>query len=323
MLKRGEIPSINGLISFVAAAEHRSFTRAASELNLTQGAISRQIREIEAHLGIRLFERIRQRVVLTDSGRQYLAQVKKALIDLADATQKAVSFSNSTILNLVVLPTFGARWLVPRLPSFQNKNPGITIHLTTRQQPVDFTAEPFDAAVFYDANNWPGTIAHLLMDVDMVGVCSPKLNAKRTIKSPADVAKFPLLHQAALHSLWPEWLAGAGVMLDGPVSGHTYQDFAMLAQAAAAGLGIALLPDYLAKEELMGKRLEIVAGEFLHIKTSFYLIVPESRASSTAVETFTNWLITEAGKWASSVHRSPNPKQRRAASLDRTERAAV
>jgi LysR family glycine cleavage system transcriptional activator len=108
-LKRTEIPSIGGLTSFVAAAQHGSFTRAASELNLTQGAISRQIREVESHLGIRLFERVRQRVVLTDAGRIYLSQVKKALDELAGATQRLTSFSNTTRLNLIALPTFAAR----------------------------------------------------------------------------------------------------------------------------------------------------------------------------------------------------------------------
>jgi LysR family transcriptional regulator, glycine cleavage system transcriptional activator len=326
MLKRGEIPSIGGLLSFVAAAEHGSFTRAARELNLTQGAISRQIREVESRLGIRLFERIRQRVVLTEAGRQYLTQVKKALNDLADAIQKAVSFSNSTTLNLVVLPTFGARWLVPRLSEFQNKHPDITIHLTTRQEPVNFDFEPFDVAVFHDAGNWPGTIARPLMTVDMLGVCSPKLNAKREIRTPADIAKFPLLHQAALYRLWPKCLTDAGVILNSPLPGHTYQDFSMLAQAAVAGLGIALLPDYLVEAELAGKQLEIVASEFLHIETSFYLIVPESRTSCPAVETFTDWLIAEADKWASSIRRSRAPKAgklSRKVSPDHAEEAAV
>ena len=163
-MKRGEIPSIGELTSFVAAAQHGSFTRAAGELNLTQGAISRQIRELETHLGIRLFERIRQRVVLTDAGKMYLSQVKKALDDLADATLRVASFSNSTTLNLVALPTFAARWLVPRLPNFQRVNPKIMIHITARQAPIDSALEPFDAAVFHGASHWPGTISHYLMD---------------------------------------------------------------------------------------------------------------------------------------------------------------
>jgi LysR family transcriptional regulator, glycine cleavage system transcriptional activator len=299
-LKRGEIPSIGELTSFVAAAEHGSFTRAASVLNVTQGAVSRQIHELENHLGIWLFERIRQRVVLTDAGKFYLPQVKKALDDLAVATQKVLSFSNHTTLNLAVLPTFAARWLLPRLPNFQSKNPGILIHLTTRQLPSSFSIESFDAAVFHDTHNWPGTIAHHLMDAEMVAVCSPKLNAKRAIKTLADIANFPLLHQNALPGRWAELIAATGAMLNGPLPGHTYQNFAMLAQAAVAGLGIALLPRYLVEEELMDKRLEIVARQLIDVKISYYLIVPETRASSSAIQIFANWLIAEARSWNSS-----------------------
>jgi len=304
-LKRGEIPSIGGLTSFVAAARHGSFTRAARELNLTQGAISRQIREIETQLGIRLFERIRQRVVLTDAGRLYLSHVKKALDDLSVATQKVVAFSDDTMLSLLVIPTFAARWLIPRLGDFQKKHPKIMIHLTTRQTPVEFAIETFDAAVFFGSPNWPGTIAHHLMDVEMVAVCSPKLRAKRAIKTPADVAKFPLLHQMSRPRRWAEWMAEVGVKLDKPLQGHIYQ-LAMLSQAAVAGLGIALLPRYLIEEELADKRLEEVASEFIDAKASYYLIVPETCTSSNAVQTFAKWLMAEARTWSSGNDRLAN-----------------
>jgi LysR family glycine cleavage system transcriptional activator len=293
-LKRGEIPSIGELTSFVVAAQHGSFTRAAGELNLTQGAISRQIRELESHLGIRLFERIRQRVVLTDAGKMYLSQVKKALDDLADATLRVASFSNSTTLNLVALPTFAARWLVPRLPNFQRANPKIMVHITARQAPIDSALEPFDAAVFHGAMHWPGTISQYLMDDDIVAVCSPKLNARRAIKTPADVVKFPLLHKMGKPNRWANWLAEVGIAPDGLLNGHAYQNFAMVAQAAVAGLGIALLPHYLVEEDVAIKRLEIVAAEFIHMTTSYYLILPETRASASAVQAFAKWLTAEA-----------------------------
>jgi LysR family glycine cleavage system transcriptional activator len=299
-LKRGEIPSIGGLTSFVAAAQHGSFTRAADELHLTQGAISRQIREVESHLGIRLFERIRQRVVLTDVGRIYLAEVKKALDELAGASQRVASLSNASRLNLVVLPTFAARWLVHRLPTFLKTNPTIMIHVTTRQSPIDFATEPFDAAVFHSASHWPGTISHYLMDADMIAVCSPKLNARHAIKTPADVAKFPLLHMLGEPSRWPEWMAQGGVTLSRPLHGHSYQNFAMIAQAAVAGLGIALLPRYLVEDEVAAKQLEIVANEFVDLKTLYYLILPETRASSNAVQSFAKWLIAEAQAFKSA-----------------------
>jgi LysR family transcriptional regulator, glycine cleavage system transcriptional activator len=292
-LKRGEIPSIGGLTSFVAAAQHGSFTRAADELHLSQGAISRQIREIESHLGVRLFERIRQRIILTDAGKLYLTQVKTALDELADATRKVSSFSNGAILNLVALPTFATRWLVPRLPKFHNKHPTIAVNVTTRQSPSDHAREPFDAAVFHSAPHWPGTISHFLMHADMVAVASPKLNARRVIKAPGDVAKFTLLHNMGNRSCWAGWFDEAGVKLERPPHSHAYQDYEMVAQAAVAGLGIALLPRYLVEGDLAARRLEIVASDFADIKTSYYLVLPESRAGSSAVQAFAEWLIAE------------------------------
>jgi LysR family transcriptional regulator, glycine cleavage system transcriptional activator len=298
-LKRGDIPSIGGLTSFVAAAQHGSFTRAGKELAVTQGAISRQIRELESLLGIRLFERIRQRVVLTDMGRLYLTHVKRALDELSLATRKVVAYSDSSILNLVVVPTFAARWLIPRLGDFHKKHPKIYVHLSTRQKPFDIALEPFDAVIFYGVPNWPGTISHHLMDMKMVAACSPTLRAKRAIKAPADVLKFPLLHQMARPNRWSEWMAEVGLPHNGPLRGHTYQ-LAMLSQAAVSGLGIALLPRYLIEEELADKRLEIVGASFLQAKTTYYLIVPEARAGSNALQAFTKWLIAESQAWSAA-----------------------
>jgi LysR family glycine cleavage system transcriptional activator len=294
-LKRGDIPSIGGLTSFVAAAEHGNFTRAADVLNLTQGAISRQIREIESHLGTRLFARVRQRVVLTDAGKLYLSHVKKALDDLADGARKVASISNGAVLNLVALPTFAAHWLVPRLSNFQNDNPTISVQVTTRQSPIDFAVEPFDAAIFHSASSWPGTTSRFLMDAALVAVCSPKLNARRAIKAPADIANFPLLHKSGRPGRWSIWLAEMGARRHEPLHGHTYENFAMIAQAAVAGLGIAMLPRYLVEGEIAAKRLEIVASEFFDLKTSYYLILPEARAGSRTVQAFAAWLIEEAG----------------------------
>lgn len=294
MVKRGQIPSIGELMSFVAAAQHGSFTRAADELSLTQGAISRQIRLLESQLGITLFERIRQRVVLTDAGKLYLPHVQEALDDLAKATRQVMAFSDNTILNLAVLPTVATRWLIPRLPDFHRRCPKVTIHLTTRQRPVDFALELFDAAISYGSPNWPGTITHHLMDVDVVPVCSPKLHERRRIKTPADIATYPLLHQMSRPTRWAEWMKGAGVELEGALNGHTYEQFSMIAQAAVSGLGVALLPLFMLEEELATGKLEIVSKQFLATKTSYYLVIPETRASAGASKQFADWLIGQA-----------------------------
>jgi LysR family transcriptional regulator, glycine cleavage system transcriptional activator len=204
-LKRGELPSIDGLVAFVAAAEHGSFTRAADQLNLSQGAISRQVRDVETRLGIRLFERVRQRIVLSDAGRHYLPQVKKALRDLTDASSSVKSLSSNTSLHIAALPTFAGFWLVPRLSHFQKQNPAITIHVTAWQPPINYSRAPFDAAVLHGAAHWPGTISYHLFDEDMVAVAHPKLGAGHGIQVAADITKFPLLHNMAGPSRWIEW----------------------------------------------------------------------------------------------------------------------
>src|SRR5262249_32600782 len=162
--------------------------------------------------------------------KMYLAHVKKALDDIADATQRAASFSNKTTLHLVALPTFAARWLVPRLPNFQKSNPKIVVHITARQAPIDSALEPFDAAVFHGASHWPGTISQYLMSENVVAVCSPKLAARRAIKVPTDVVKFPLLHKMGKPNRWADWMAEFGIAQDGLLDGHAYQNFAMVAQ---------------------------------------------------------------------------------------------
>jgi LysR family glycine cleavage system transcriptional activator len=307
-LKRGELPSIDGLVAFVAAAEHSSFTRAAAQLNLTQGAVSRQVREIETHLGLRLFERVRQRIVLTDAGRLYLPQVKKALRDLGDAGSSVKSLSNNTSLNISALPTFAGFWLVPRLSHFQKQNPAITIHVTAWQVPIDYSRAAFDAAILHSASQWPGTISYHLFDEDMVAVASPKLGAGLGVQVAADITKFPLLHNMGGPSRWIEWMSEAGAELDGPLNGHTYQNYAMVVQAAVAGVGLALLPRYLVEDGVATNRLEIVASGFANLKTSYHLILPETRASSYAIEAFAKWVIAEAQAFKTTNGRMTDSK---------------
>jgi len=292
-LKRNGIPSISGLTSFIAAAEYQSFTLAAGKLKLSQGAISRHIRELEGHLGTRLFERVRQRVLLTEAGKLYLSSVKKPLDELAKATRTVGAFSDGTVLNLAVVPAFATRWLLPRLPRFQKKHPRIMVHVILRQRPVDFADEPFDAALTFDPPLWPGTVAHHLMDTNLVPVCSPKLAAEIAISQPADLAKLPLLHKMSRPNRWLEWMAKAGVQAARPSRGQAFPQMSALAEAAAAGLGVALLPHQLFAEEFVSNRLEVIGGEFVKSKNSYYLIVPERRADSEVVQTFARWLVAE------------------------------
>ncbi len=296
-LKRGELPSISGLVSFVAAARHESFTGAARELGLSQGAVSRHICELEHRLGVRLFERVRQRVVLTESGKLYLSHVKKPLEELAAARDKVVALADDAILTLAVSPTFAARWLMPRLPDFQGKNPDIFIHMTTPQSPEEFAATPFEAAVFYDLPHWPGVTAHHLMDMDMIAVANPILRASQTVRTGADMAEMPLLHHSS--NRWAAWMANAGI--DASLDGHTYQNFGMVVQAAVAGLGVALIPRYMAEKELAVGQLEIIGGHLPTTQITYYLLVPDTHVSMKVVQAFGQWVTMEARKYTAAT----------------------
>jgi LysR family transcriptional regulator, glycine cleavage system transcriptional activator len=294
-VKRNEIPSIKGLTSFIAAAECQSFTRAAAELSLSQGAISRHVREIEGHLGIRLFERIRQRVVLTEAGGLYLSYIKTPLADLAAASRKVEAFADGSILTLAVVPALATRWLLPRLPAFHKKNPRITVNVTMRQRPVDFAIELFDAAIAFDPPICPGTSPHHIMDMEIVAACSPKLMANTPIERPADIVNFPLLHKMSQPHRWPEWMAQLGVNGDFPPRrGQAFAQMSKLAEAAMAGLGIAIVPRQLFAEEFGHRRLEVFPVRPAAMNISYYMLVPERHADSDVVQTFTHWLIGEA-----------------------------
>ena len=186
VLRRGFLPNVGNLLAFEATARHSSVSRAAEELSLTQSAVSRQIQQLEETLGLSLFSRTRQRVVLTDVGRMYAAQVRQTLADLSDATRQAIALSGTSgVLNLAVLPTFGTRWLIPRIPEFLSRHPDVTVNFGVRLVPFDFSAEPFDAAIHFGQPHWPGAVCELLMREECVPVCSPAYLRRERIADPS------------------------------------------------------------------------------------------------------------------------------------------
>ena len=162
-MKRGFVPHADSLIAFECAARHGSFTRAAEELHLTQGAVSKQVRHLETRLGVELFKRVRQRIVLTDAGRLYLQDVRGAIEHLVAATRQVMSFAgNEDVLNLATLPSFGTRWLAPRLARFIEAVPTASFNIAVRLRPFDFAKEPFDLAIHYGDPVWAGAVAEPL-----------------------------------------------------------------------------------------------------------------------------------------------------------------
>lgn len=294
MLRRAFLPSMADLLAFEAAARHHSVSRAAAELHLTQSAVSRQIRQLEDQLGTALFHRVRQRVVLTDAGRVYAADLQGVLQQLSAITQKAMAFSSADgLLNLAVLPTLGTRWLIPRLPRFMALHPDVTVNFSARTEPFDFAGTPFDAAIHFGAPHWAGAVCQYLMHEEVVPVCSPGYQNQYGIHTPQDIARV-VLQQSTRPTQWAEWFERVGAPTNLALRGPRSEQFAMIAQAAVSGLGAALLPRFLIEPELTaGSLVELSTTVLTSSDDAYYLVYPETRAQTPLVKAFRDWVVGE------------------------------
>src|SRR5215475_2878240 len=189
------LPSLNGLRAFEAAARHLSFTQAAAELNVTQTAISHQIRRLEEDLGLRLFIRKNRALALTAKAKDYLPGVRAAFNDLRLATDRLMRKDNDNVLTISTLASLAAKWLLPRLTPFQEAHPGIDVRITTSTSLVDFQRDNVDAAIRYGRGKWPGVRADWLMADELFPVCSPSLlRGEKPLRCPEDLAHHTLLH---------------------------------------------------------------------------------------------------------------------------------
>src|ERR1043165_5205244 len=215
---RPRLPPLNALKVFEAAARHESFTRAAEELCVTQGAVSHQVKALEADLAIKLFNRERQRLIITEAGRDYLTVVRDALDRIAIGTERLLQRQNAGVLTVSTSPDFAAKWLGHRLGHFAEAHSGIDLRVSATLHHVDFAREEVDLAVRHGDGNWPGLDAVRLSAEELFAVCSPKLLAgRRRLEQPADLLKFPLLHLDSRKD-WTDWLSAAGI--DGAAARH-------------------------------------------------------------------------------------------------------
>ncbi len=287
------LPQMAVLCAFEASARLQSFTAAAAELNLTQSAVSRQIHALEEVLGSALFIRERQTVRLTLAGEAYAVEIRGALQRISAATLGFRANPQGGTLNLAILPTFGTRWLAPRLPQFIADNPGITINLATRLAPFDFKMEAMDAAIHFGHTEWPGAELDFLMGETVVPACSRELLQTHQFKIAADLLKAPLLHLVSRPDAWERWFRIMQVDA-GEVHGMLVDQFAMAAQAAISGLGVALLPKFLIESELArGDLVEAIDGP-VDSAERYYLAWPPGRANYPPLQAFRAWLQTAA-----------------------------
>lgn len=295
---RRKIPSTTALISFEAAARHESFTRAAEELSLTQGAICRQIASLEDFLGVELFRRSRRGVKLTEAGLSYSRRVATQLDAVERDTLSVMGQQGANVIELAVVPTFGTQWLLPRLKDFQHKHPEVTVNLTNRTRPFLFADTQFDAAIYFGDADWPGTESHRLMGENPMPVCSPALLGNQTLLSADAIAELPLLQQTTRPYSWRQWFNSQLLNIPRDMTGPRYELFSMLAQAAMHDMGIALIPPFLIQRELTEKRLVIANHQALSSIKAYYLMIPERKIESASLKAFRDWLLQHAQSYS-------------------------
>lgn len=296
-LTRRLIPDIATLQAFECAARHGSFTQAGAELNLTQSAVSRQIKDLESQLGVLLFERVRQRVVLSDAGQRFLPEVRRLLAQSEELMVRAMGAARSdNALSIATLPTFGSRWLTPRLHKFMALYPDTVLTVGSRSQPFDFDEESFDIAIHYGQSVWArGTCTFLCNEV-IVPVASRSMLTKYAPKTFADLISSPLLHVTTRPKLWTDWFEMNGISSDDAYRGGRFDQFSMLIEAAVSGLGFALLPKYLIEPELASGQLCVVFDVPLKTDKSYHIALPEGRQDNVLAAAFQAWLLEQVGK---------------------------
>jgi LysR family transcriptional regulator, glycine cleavage system transcriptional activator len=288
------LPSLNGLRAFEAAARHLSFTAAASELNVTQTAISHQIRRLEAELGIRLFVRQNRSLTLTAEAREYLPGIRAAFNDLRLATDRLLRKEDDRVLTVSTLASFAAKWLLPRLSSFQQAHAEIDVRITSSTSLVDFRRDDVDAAIRYGRGHWPGLRADWLTADELFPVCSPELlKGSKPLECPKDLAHYTLLHTSGGYDDdWRLWLTAAGLPSDiSTQRGLSFDLILMTVQAAIDGLGVALGRTTYVQDDIAKGRLVVPFKIALPADAGFYLVSPQARAESPKLSAFRKWLL--------------------------------
>lgn len=289
-------PSIQELQAFEAAVRHMSITRAATELCVTQGAVSRQIRSLEDWLGVHLFERVKQRLVLTQAGRSYLARVRPSLLALESATVELRTSASATgLFHLACVPTFGATWLIPRLPDFKRQHPDITVSFVPYVRGADFVmGGSIDAAIRFGEGIWPNAHADYLTGRELLAVAAPSMAQK--IQRVQDVSHYPLLHHASVPHAWEDWRVAAGISDMESYAGARFDQFSLLIEAVIAELGVALVPACLISDELSSGKIQSISGNTIEGWKGYYLCYPEERQHLPALLAFRAWLLRQANE---------------------------
>ncbi len=287
------LPSLNGLRAFESVARHMSFTKAAEELNVTQTAVSHQIRRLEAELGGPLFLRLNEGLALSEDGHAYLPGVRAAFQELRYSTEQLLASRDKIVLTISTLVSFASKWLLPRLPSFQQACPAIDVRISASTELVDFRKGAIDAAIRYGRGDWKGLRGDFLMSDEVFPVCSPAL--AKTLSTPADLARHTMLQVSGVTvNDWSTWLSAAGQppqLAEGP---RLTFDLAMMAvQAAVDGQGVCIGRSTYVEDDLRAGRLVIPFDLRLKDELGFYLVTPHETAQTKKIVALRTWLLAQ------------------------------
>lgn len=285
------LPSMPSLLALEALERLGSVTLAASELSLTPSAVSRQLKVLEGQLGVALMHRKGQGLQLTPAAQDYARSAREMLQEIARASLRLTANPDGVSLNLAVLPAFGAHWLGPRLGRFQQENPDIRLNFGTRAVPFDLRRERFDAAMHFGYRDWHGVEYLDLAGEEVIPVAAPELIGSGPL-SPARLLELPLLHLESRPGAWEDWFEGQGLRMTG-LHGMLFDQFKTLAEAAAFGMGVALLPTFLADEEVARGRLVQAHPTSVPSAGRYWLVWLADRPVREPLQRLLNWLGRE------------------------------
>ena len=291
-MARARLPPLNAIKAFEAAARLRSFTRAAEELNVTHGAVSRQIRLLEDWLGTKLFLRTSRNAVPTRAGADLLAEAGPALDRLATAASRLASDVQARgLFHISALPTFAMRWLIPRLPEFQREHPALELRIVTASTPAEQFRMGADV-VLSGPSRHTGWVGSRFLAEAYLPLLSPGLMKENPLRAPADLTQHTLLHAATRREMWSRWLTAAGLADLRPARNQVFEHFYFAIQAAIEGLGVVIGPLALVGDELREGRLVAPIREPVLRTRGYFVYALETSSAVPAVTALRQWLIS-------------------------------
>lgn len=285
------LPSIPSLLALEAVHRLGSASAAAEDLNLTQSAISRQLKQLEQQMEVALIARDQMRMQLTPAGVSFAKEARAILSRLAQASIKLRANPDGGSLNLSILASFGLHWLAPRLKDFVGKHPGITVNLQTHNLPFGFDGGTAQAAIHYGVRDWAGVDYLPLMPKHVLPVCAPGLLAA-PLDAPKDLLQYPLLHLETHPDSWEQWFALHDVAAE-RLQGMLFDQSSAMTQASVHGLGIALLPTFLAEAEIAAGRLCLALDDAPVTLGEYFLVWPPEHADDYPLIQFRDWLLAQ------------------------------